>query len=204
MSESENAPKRPKPRNAVRNAWRWLAAYVLVEISVQILFEWLNAVTRSTNGNEYPFFDGVVLWFFLGSGAILFIRSLLKREKAAALIYAAMIALCANWPRITTPADLTAKAYFFSTFPDKCPEGRPKPGYRVFLCYTYWESYGRSALVFNPGDELAKPYTSWPPEFDKEIFENAQNGVSECRKMDTRRLVNHIYAVEDKCWGNIE
>jgi hypothetical protein len=180
----------------------WLAAYILVELSVQILFEWLNA---KGDRPDYPFFDGVILFFFLGAGAILFIRSLLRRQRAAALIYVALIAISLNWPRITTPIDLAAKAYFFSTFPEKCPEGRPKPGYRVFLCYTFWKpDIARTALVLNPGDELAKPYNSWPPEFDKELFENTQNGVSECRKMNTKLLVNHVYAVKDWCWGDIE
>lgn len=199
MSECENAApnaaKPLRPRNETRRAWIWLGAYVLVELSVQILFERLNAVKG--NGPDYPFFDGLVLFFFLGAGSVLFIRSLLRRQKAAALIYVVLITICLNWPRITTPADLTAKAYFFSTFPEKCPEGSPKPGYRVFRCYTYWEPDGRTALVFNPGDELAGPYNSWPREFDKVLFYNSEIGVDECEKKHIRLLVNHVYALED-------
>jgi hypothetical protein len=197
-----NATQPPRASNAVRRAWMWLAAYVLVELSVQIFFEWLNAVKG--NGHDYPFFDGLVLSFFLGAATVLFIRSLLRREKAGALIYVALIAISLNWPGITTPADLTAKAYFFSTFPDQCPKGSPKPGYRVFLCYTFSQTYWRTALVFNPGDELAAPYDSWPPEFDKEIFENPEVRVDECQKNNTRLLVKHVYSLEDNCWGNTE
>ena len=188
-----NATEPPRASNAVRRAWMWLAAYILVELSVQILFEWLNA---KGDRPDYPFFDGVILFFFLGAGAILFIRSLLGRQREAALIYVALIAISLNWPRITTPIDLTAKAYFFSTFPEKCPEGRPKPGYRVFLCYTFREPDGRTSLVLNPGDELAKPYSSWPPEFDEALFYHYKS-VDECLKKYIRPLVNHVYALED-------
>ena len=65
MSGCENATpnttRPPEARNAVRRAWVWLAAYVLVELSFQTLFEWLNAVKG--NGHDYPFFDGPVLSF---------------------------------------------------------------------------------------------------------------------------------------------
>ncbi len=181
MSEGEMAaPKATKPRrasNAARRAWMWLAAYVAVEICFYIYFEWHNAVSDVADP-EYPFFDGFAFLFFLGASLILFIRSLARCEKAATLIYAALFAIGLAWPRVATALDLTAKAYFFSAFPEMCPEGSPKPGYRVFLCYKYWVTYGsRTALVFDPGDELAKPYTSWPPELDKVLFENSDTGV---------------------------
>ena len=123
---------------------------------------------------------------------------------SAFFIYAALFAIGLAWPRIGTALDLTAKAYFFSAFPEMCPEGSPKSGYRVFLCYKYWLMDSRTALVLNPGDELAAPYTSWPPEFDKELFENFMPGLDDCRKKKTRLLANHVYVVEDHCWGVID
>jgi hypothetical protein len=203
MSDCQNAaPDAAKPasrRNAVRRAWRWVGAYALVEVCFYVYFEWRNAVSGIAD-DAYPFFDGFAFLFFLGASLILFTRSLVRREKAAALIYAALFAIGLAWPRTGTALDLTAKAYFFSAFPQMCPEGSPKPGYRVFLCYKYWLMESRTALVFNPGDELAAPYTSWPPEFDKEIFENVP--VTECRKKKTSLLVNHVYIVADHCWGD--
>jgi len=141
MSGCENAipdaSKPPAPRNAARRAWMWLIAYALVELCFYVYFEWRNAVS-DVSDDAYPFFDGFAFLFFLGASLILFIRSLAKREKAAALIYAALFVIGLAWPRIGTALDLTAKAYFFSAFPEMCPEGSPKSGYRVFLCYKYW------------------------------------------------------------------
>ncbi len=207
MSECEKAaPNAAKPAQSrqcsaagVDLAWR----ICLVEICFYIYFEWRNAV--SDVADPSTLFSRALRFFsFLGASLILFIRSLARREKAAALIYAALFAIGLAWPRVGTALDLTAKAYFFSAFPEMCPEGSPKPGYRVFLCYKYWDAESRTALVFNPGDELAAPYTSWPQEFDKELFEHFVAGIDECRKKRTWLLVNHIYAVEDRCWGAID
>ena len=179
MSECEkaapNAAQPPRPRDAVRRAWIWLIAYGLVHICFYIYFEWRIAVSGEIG--EYAFLTGLVLFFILGASLYLFIKSLLRREKAAALIYAALFAINLSEARIGAEFDLTAKAYLFSAFPGMCPEGCPKLGYRVFLCYKYWEIESRTALVLNPGDELAAPYTSWPPEFDKEIFEYVKSTV---------------------------
>ena len=198
-SATPNAAKPPRPRNAVQRAWIWLIAYALVHICFYIYFEWRIAVSGEIG--EYAFLTGLVLFFFLGASLYLFIKSLLRREKAAALIYAALFAINLSEARIGTELDLTAKAYLFSAFPGMCPEGSPKPGYRVFLCYKYWEIESRTALVLNPGDELAAPYTSWPPGFDKEIFEYADStvvvsAVDECRKKKTKLLVRHVYLLE--------
>ena len=184
MSECEKAaPNATKPlraSNAVRRAWIWLGAYVAVEICFYIYFEWRNAAFGAVD--EYPFFRGLALFFFAGASLYLFIKSLVRRQKAAALLYAALFAINLYWPRIGTALDLTAKAHFFSAFPEMCPEGAPKPGYRVFLCYKYWFMDSRTALVLNPGDELGAPYTSWPSEFDKELFRNADVVVMNARK----------------------
>jgi hypothetical protein len=208
MSECEkaapNAAKPPRASNAVRQAWIWLAAYALVEICFYIYFEWRIAAFGEIA--EYAFLKGLALFFFFFVSLYLFIRSAWRRQKAAALLYAALFAINLVWPRIGTALDLAAKAYFFSTFPDKCPEGSPKPGYRVFLCYKYWEIESRTALVLNPGDELAAPYTAWPPEFDKEIFEYDESTVvvpdiEKCRKKKTRLLVRHVYLFQDPILG---
>jgi hypothetical protein len=199
MSECENAipnaAKPPRSGNPVRRAWLWLAAYALAEICFYIYFEWRNAAFGAVD--EYPFFRGLALFFFAGASLYLFIRSLLRRRKAAALLYAALFAINLYWPRIGTALDLTAKAYLFSAFPEMCPEGAPKPGYRVFLCYKYWFMDSRTALVFNPGDELSAPYTSWPREFDKELFRNADVVTDECEKKHVKLLVNHVYILKD-------
>ena len=185
----------PRTRNAVRRAWMWVAAYVAVEICFYIYFEWRNAIFGAED--EYLFFRGLALFFFAGASLYLLIKSLVRRQKAAALLYAALFTINLYWPRIGTALDLTAKAYFFSAFPEMCPEGAPKPGYRVFLCYKYWLMDSRTALVLNPGDELAAHYTSWPPEFDKELFKNSEIVVDECEKKHIRLLVNHVYLLED-------
>jgi hypothetical protein len=199
MSECKNAaPNVTQPArasNALRRAWMWVAAYVAVEVCFYIYFEWHNAIFDTED--EYPLFRGIALFFFLGASLYLFIKSLVRRRKAAALLYVALFAMNLYWPRIGTALDLTAKAYFFSAFPDMCPEGAPKPGYRVFLCYKYWLMDSRTALVLNPGDELAAHYTSWPPEFDKELFRNSEIVVDECEKKHIRLLVNHVYLLED-------
>ncbi len=199
-SATPNAVQPRRPRNAVQRAWIWLIAYGLVHVCFYIYFEWHNAVFKFED--EYRLFRGFAFFFFLSASLYLFIKSLFRREKAAALIYAALFAIGLGWPRIGTALDLSAKAYFFSAVPEMCPEGSPKPGYRVFVCYKYWFMELRTALVLNPGDELAAPYTSWPPEFDKELFENVP--VTKCRKKNTRLLVKHVYAVEDNCWGVAE
>src|SRR5271166_5726131 len=185
----------PRTRNAVRRAWMWVAAYVAVEICFYIYFEWRNAIFGAED--EYLFFRGLALFFFAGASLYLLIKSLVRRQKAAALLCAALFTINLYWPRIGTALDLTAKAYFFSAFPEMCPEGAPKPGYRVFLCYKYWLMDSRTALVLNPGDELAAHYTSWPPEFDKELFKNSEIVVDECEKKHIRLLVNHVYLLED-------
>lgn len=203
-SATPNAAQPPRPRNAVQRARIWLIAYGLVHICFYIYFEWHNAVFEFED--EYRLFRGLAFFFFLSASLYLFIKSLFRREKAAALIYAALFAIGLGGPRIGTALDLSAKAYFFSAFPEMCPEGRPKPGYRVFLCYKYWFMESRTALVLNPGDELARPHTFWPQEFDKEIFEYDESTVvvpdiEECRKKRTRLLVNHVYLFEDPIFG---
>jgi hypothetical protein len=195
MSECEEAALNAVNSNAVRRAWKWLIAYALVELCFYVYFEWRNAAFGDVA--EYPFFRGLALFFFAGASLYLFIASLVRRRKAAALLYAALFAINLYWPFIGTALDRKAKAYFFSAFPGMCPEGRPKPGYRVFLCYKYWLMDSRTALVLNPGDELAAHYTSWPPEFDKELFRNSEIVVDECEKKHIRLLVNHVYLLED-------
>jgi hypothetical protein len=190
-----NATQPPRAGNAVRRARMWLTAYALAGICFYIYFEWRNAAFGTVD--EYPFFRGLALFFFAGASLYLFIKSLVRRQKAAALLYAALFAVNLYWPRIGIALDLTAKAYFFSAFPEMCPEGAPKPGYRVFLCYKYWFMDSRTALVLNPGDELAAPYTSWPREFDKELFRNADVIIDECEKKHVKLLVNHVYLLED-------
>ena len=162
-----------------------MGAYALVQLCFYIYFEWRIAVSGKIH--EYAFLTGLVLFFFLAASLYLFIKSLWRQEKAAAFLYAALSAINLASPGIGTELDLTAKAYFFSAFPDRCPEGSPKPGYRVFLCYKYWEIDSRTALVLNPGDELAAPYTAWPPEFDAEIFREFVGSVDECQKKNTSR-----------------
>jgi hypothetical protein len=206
MSECEkaapNAAKPPRASNAVRRAWKWVGAYALVQLCFYIYFEW--RIVLSGKIHEYAFLTGLVLFFFLAASLYLFIKSLLRRERAAALLYAALFAINLASPRIGMALDQTAKAFFFSAFPEMCPEGSPKPGYRVFLCYKYWEIDSRTALALNPGDELAAPYTAWPPEFDAEIFREFVGSVDECQKKNTRLLVNHVYVVEDSCRGGSE
>ena len=195
MSENENAAERPKS-DGVRTAWRWLAAYVAVEVFFYVSFEWSNAVYGDVE--LWTLFRGAAFLFFAGVSFPLFLRSLLRRKKAASLIYAALFGINLYWPSISTVLDNTAKAFFFSAFPEMCPEGSPKPGYRVALCYKYWFMDSRTALVLNPGDELAKPYTTWPREFDKELFRNADVVTDECEKKYVKLLVNHVYLLEDR------
>jgi hypothetical protein len=199
MSGCENAIPNAANSNAVRRAWKWIIAYAVVELCFYVYFEWRIAAFGEIA--EYAFLRGLALFFFFGASLYLFIKTLRRREKAAATLYAALFAINLASPRIGTALDLTAKAYFFSAFPDRCPEGSPKPGYRVFLCYKYWEIELRTALVLNPGDELAGPYTSWPPEFDKIIFVEFAGSADECEKKKTRRLVNHVYVIKGGCWG---
>ena len=87
---------------------------------------------------ECAFLTGLALFFFCRRELISIHQIALRRGKAAALIYAALLAIKLYGARIGTALDLTAKAYLFSAFPGMCPEGSPKPGYRVFLCYKYW------------------------------------------------------------------
>jgi hypothetical protein len=190
-----NATQPPRASNAVRRAWMWLIAYALVELCFYIYFEWHNAIYG--NVEDYTLFRGTAFLFFAGASFCLFIISLLRRRRAASLIYVVLFAINLYWPFIGYALDRTAKAYFFSAFPGMCPEGRPKPGYRVVLCYEYRLTDWRTALVLNPGDELSAPYTSWPREFDKELFRNADVVVDECEKKHVKLLVNHVYILED-------
>ncbi|MFZ1109467.1 MAG: hypothetical protein WAN43_14140 [Rhodomicrobium sp.] len=202
-SATPNAASLPGSCNAVRKAWIWIAAYALAEICFYIYFEWRNAVFGSVD--EYPFFRGIALLFFLGASMYLLIKSLFKRQTAALLLYAVLFAINLGWPRIGTALDLTAKAYFFSAFPEMCPEGSPKPGYRVFLCYKYWFMESRTALVLNPGDEMGALSIAWPDEIKRELLGKGQpeiilSAADECFIRKTRLIVNHVYLVSDDCW----
>jgi len=86
-----NASKPPKSRNSVRRAWKWVGAYALVEVFFYIYFEW--RIARFGEIGEYAFVTGLALFFFAGASLYLFIKSLLRREKAPALLYAALFAI---------------------------------------------------------------------------------------------------------------
>lgn len=197
-----DAASLPGLRNPARKAWIWLGVYALIRVCFYVYFEWHNIAY--VYEDEYPFFDGLVFFFFLGASLGLLIGSLRRRTAKAAMIYAALFLINLGSPRIGTAVDLTAKAYFFSAYPEMCPEGSPKPGYRVFLCYKYWFMDSRTALVFNPGDEMAAPSTAWPSDIRKELLGRGQPEIiispaDECLIRKTRLIVNHVYLVADDC-----
>jgi hypothetical protein len=205
MNEGKNAMEsreRHGSDSAVRRAWMWVGAFVLVRIAYYVYFEWTNFVHLYED--EDPLLAGTILLSIMLANIILFINAALRRRMKPALIYAAFFLLHLGSGRYEVEIDLTAKAYFFSVYPGMCPEGSAKPGYRAFICYKYWFSHAREALVFNPGDEMAATSKEWPGDIRRALLDRGQLGLpitemDECFIRKTKHLVGHVYWVSDDC-----
>ncbi len=201
-SDTAPATSRSGPRDATRRAWIWLAIFAVIRVCYYVYFEWANLAHFFED--EDPLLDGAILLLFSIASLILFIKSILRHQLRPALIYVALFIIIFGSTRYGPEIDLTAKAYFFSTYPEMCPEGHPEPGYRIFLCYKYWDSHSREALVLNPGDEMAVRSKDWPEGIRRALLDRGQPGlpiteVDECFIRKTKQLVSHIYWVSDDC-----
>jgi hypothetical protein len=210
MNEGKNAMEsreRHGGGSAVRRVWILVGAFVLVRIAYYVYFEWTNLVHLYEDEDHLLF--GTMLLGIVLANIILFINAVLRRRIKPALIYAAFFVLHLESGRWVGEIDMTAKAYFFSAYPSMCPEGSPKPGYRAFICYKYWFSHAREALVFNPGDEMAQSSKHWPLDIKEIVLERGQtdipiSDVEECFVRKTKHVTNHMYLVSDDCFGKSE
>ncbi|MGO8955315.1 MAG: hypothetical protein ACLPWS_06810 [Rhodomicrobium sp.] len=201
MSKGKNAMgsrERHGSGSAVRRAWMWVGAFVLVRIAYYVYFEWTNLVHLYEDDD--PLLAGAILLGIMLANIILFINAVLRRRIKPALIYAAFFVLHLGSGRYEGEIDLTAKAYFFSAYPGLCPEGQPEPGNRTFVCYKYRFSGDVEALVFNSGDELSRRSKETFAVVDKLLFPNSMIKVDPCGMEIVKVPRTHVYRVSHSCW----
>lgn len=130
---------------------------------------------------------------------------LIKKKLVQAGIYLLIIASTVVISRNLLPFEMMIKAYFFSTYPQRCPVKRFN-SQTPFICYVYDENRiggKKEMLVIDPSDSMRLPPSQWSQEI-KNIFgfSNIARRFSDddCHFKKTRYMVKHVFWVSDDCW----